>query len=221
MAKKPKKSNVIKVDFRGVETSSSIPEGDYEIEIEEVEVKTSDRSGEDYLAFTFVITDGQYAGKKLYHNCSLQHQALFNLLNLFDAIGMDREDVVEFEPESLLEMTCGCSTTVEMYEGRKKSRIAEFYSLDDEPKEKPAKPEKSSKKSKKVQDDEDDEPEEKPTKKSKKSKKPEFEVGMKVTFTDEDGDDQTGKITDIDGDDVTVKVGKEEWELSMDELTPA
>ena len=54
----------------------------------------------------------------------------------------------------------------------------------------------------------------------KKKAAPEFEVGNKVTFED-DGEEYTGKITAIDGDTVTVKVGKDEWELEVSEITLA
>jgi len=44
-------------------------------------------------------------------------------------------------------------------------------------------------------------------------------VGDLVSFTDDDGDELSGKVTEITGDTASVKVGKEIWELDLSDLT--
>lgn len=208
--RKSDKKNTIKINMEDVESRKALPEGDYLFEIDEVEVKTADNSGADYLAFTMKVADGPNKGSKVWHNCSLQPQALFNLKSVMEACGMEAEGTVEFDPADMIGMTFGGTVAMEKYEGKERPRLVEFFSeeeLDsteepaDEPEEAPAKP--ASKK------------------KAKKKEEPEFEVGDKVTFEDDDGEEVTGKITEIDGDSVTVKVGKDEWELEVSDITKA
>ena len=233
MARKPapskKKTNGIAVDFSDTETQATLPEGDYLLEVDEIEQKTSDNSGADYLSFTFVVAEGEYKGKKVWHNCSLQPQALFNLRGVLEALGYDvPQGVMELDPDDLIGEQCGASVVLETYEGKQKPRIAECFLAselgEDPPAKSTAKPAASSKK-KAPPADEPDEPV-KPAAKKKAVKKvepdpDEFEVGDKVSFTDDEGDTLTGKITEIEGDDATVKVGKDEWEIPLEDLTKA
>jgi hypothetical protein len=197
MARSKKKA--ISVNFDGVESGGSVlPEDDYLVKVDEVELETSDSSGQDYLSFTFEVAEGDHTGKKLYHNCSLQPQALFNLRNVLESLGVDVPDgPMDLDPADLIDLTCSVAVQHEEYQGKTKARIVEFRG---EESQEVAQPQKAS-----------------PTRKKKKTAT--IEVGSTVTFTDDEGEDQVGKVTALDGDDVTVKVGKEEWELGLDELT--
>jgi len=231
-----KKSTAIKVDFEGVESGGGTPppEADYIFEVEEVERKESDSSGKDYLSLTLEIAEGEEKGKKVYHNCSLQPQALFNLRGVLEALGFDVPDgVMELDPADMVGERCGGAVAHETYEGKKKARIVEFFPEEEfeerNPDEEPAKPAKKAdkkaadKKGKKAEPEEEEEkPSKKVTKKKGKKEEPEFEVGDKVKFTDDEGDEKEGEITEIDDDTYTVKTGKgkkaEEWELEADDL---
>jgi transcription antitermination factor NusG len=215
MAKKPTKKKKIVLDFSEVKTRAAIPDGDYQVEVTDVEMKTAS-TGNDMLAVQFNITEGEYEGKTLYRNFVLTPQAMWVIMEFLQAAGWEIDgDEIELDEEDLIGLEVGATTTTEVYEGRPRSQIGSFFSLEEEEEEE-EKPAPKSKKEKAAKTPE-------PTKKEKKSKKPKFAVGDKVTFTDEDGDDQTGKITEIDedGDSVTVKVGKEEWELELSEISPA
>ena len=232
-AKASKKSAAIKVDFEGVESNGGTPttEGDHIIEVEEVERKTSDDSGKDYLSLTLKVAEGDEKGKTLYHNCSLQPQALFNLRGVLEALGFDVPDgVMELDPADMVGERCGVAVAHETYEGKKRARCVEFFPEDEfeerNPDEEPAKPAKGGKVVKKAKPE--PEPEEKPAKVTKKKKpaakeEPEFEVDDKVSFTDDEGNELEGVITEIDDGTFTVKTGKgkkaEEWELEADDLT--
>jgi hypothetical protein len=208
----PAKKKGISVDFTGVESGGRhVPEGDYLLEVAEVETKQGKESGEDYLSFTFEIVEGDAKGTKVYHNCSLQPQALFNLRGLLEALGVDipEKGAMDLDPEELVGMKCGASLQTETYEGKKKSRPVEFF-----PESELVDDEAAGKKDKK-----DEEPAGKTKKKT--VKKPTFEVGDKVKFTDDENEEQSGKVTKIEDDTATVKVGKDEWEISLDELEAA
>lgn len=224
--RKASKKAGISVDFSDTESQASLPEGDFLFEVDEVEQKTSENSGNDYLSITFKVAEGEFKGKKVWHNCSLQPQALFNLRGVLEALGFEvPQGVMELDPADMIGETCGGTVQLEVYEGKKRLRIVEFFSADElgeEAEEEPAKP--AAKAAKKVEPAE--EPAAKPAAKKKAAKKeepeePSIEVGSKVTFTDDEGEELEGKVLSIDGDTATVKVGKEEWEISLDELTLA
>lgn len=224
--RKASKKAGISVDFSDTESQASLPEGDFLFEVDEVEQKTSENSGNDYLSITFKVAEGGFKGKKVWHNCSLQPQALFNLRGVLEALGFEvPQGVMELDPADMIGESCGGTVQLEVYEGKKRPRIVEFFSADElseEAEEEPAKP--AAKAAKKAEPAE--EPAAKPAAKKKAAKKeepeePSVEVGSKVTFTDDEGEELEGKVLSIDDDTATVKVGKEEWEISLDELTLA
>lgn len=122
----------IAVDFSDTESQVTLPEGDYLLEVEDVEQKTSDNSGADYLAITFKVAEGQFKGKKVWHNCSLQPQALFNLRGVLEALGFEvPQGPMELDPADLIGEKCGAAVAHEVYEGKKKARAVEFFSPDE------------------------------------------------------------------------------------------
>lgn len=122
----------IAVDFSDTETQAVLPEGDYLLEVEDVEQKTSDNSGNDYLALTFKVAEGKFKGKKVWHNCSLQPQALFNLRGVLEALGFEvPQGSMELDPADLIGEKCGAAVAHEVYEGKKKARAVEFFSPDE------------------------------------------------------------------------------------------
>lgn len=231
MATKGKKS-VISVDFSNVEASGVPDEGDYILEVDEVETKTSDNSGSDYLAITFKITDGQFKGKKVWHNCSLQPQALFNLRGLLEALGFEvTTGKFEFDPADMIGESCGATLAHETYNGKVKARPVEFFSAEDVEeseeivtKAAPAKAPKAAPaaKTKPAPEPEPEEPEAEAPKSKKKKKAEGFAVDDKVTFTDDEGNDLEGVITAIEDGSYTVVTGSgknaDEWELEESDL---
>lgn len=224
----PKKSTIA-VDFSETETQQTIEEGDYLLTVDEVEQKTSDNSGADYLSICFKVAEGTFKGKKVYHNCSLQPQALFNLRGLLEALGFDvPQGRMDLDPADMIGETCGASIAHETYQGKTKARPVEFFSADqvDDNAAPPAPPPatkvtKPAKATPAPEPEEEPEPEAKPA--SKKKKKAGLSVGDKVKFTDDEGEDQTGTILSIEDGSYTVATGSgkntEEWELEESDLT--
>ena len=131
MAKKSRKKNVLKIDFTNVEPGGKVPEGDYPVRVKEVTLEESS-SGNPYLKWIFEIIDGKHKGKVLYHNTSLQPQALFNLRNTLEALGMEvPQTVVELDLDNLIGLKAAVSVEIEVYQGKEKSRVVEVFPLED------------------------------------------------------------------------------------------
>jgi len=120
-------------DLSNVETSKkALPEGEYLVKVAEVEDKESS-NGNPMLAFTFNVEEGDYKGSKLFHNCSLQPQALFNLKGILLALGYDiPSSDFDLDTTELIGLTCGVDVAHEVYNGKKRARITDFYNPDDE-----------------------------------------------------------------------------------------
>lgn len=89
MAKKRRPSKAVKVDLSGVESSQkAIPEGEYVVSVNDASIESSSK-GNDYIKFEFEVIEGSHKGAKLYHNCSLLPQSLFNLKNVLEALGFE------------------------------------------------------------------------------------------------------------------------------------
>lgn len=303
----------ISVDFSDTTSNAVLPEGEYLLEVEDVEQKTSENSGNDYLAITLKVAEGKHKGQKVWHNCSLQPQALFNLRSVLEALGFTiPQGSMDLDPADMIGEVCGGTIAHETYEGKKKARVIEFFSPDEgsddeedeedevdsddsqeesevtyeevqemekddllelaeehsvkltvkQKKSVPAIREAICKALELEADEEETEEESddvtyedvleaskeelleiaadndiKLTLKQKKSLDlmrdaicdklgleggtAEIDVGAKVTFTDDEGEELEGKVTALTDGVATVKVGKEDWEIEVDELTLA
>src|SRR5690606_23145410 len=122
----------ISVDFSDTTSNAVLPEGEYLLEVEDVEQKTSDNSGNDYLAITLKVAEGKHKGQKVWHNCSLQPQALFNLRSVLEALGFTiPQGSMDLDPADMIGEVCGGTIAHETYEGKKKARVIEFFSPDE------------------------------------------------------------------------------------------
>lgn len=126
MARKKSKGNVT-VDLSGVETSRrAIPEGQYVVSVNDASIETSSKNN-DYIKFEFEVIEGPHKGAKLYHNCSLQPQALFNLKGVLEALGFTiPTKAFDLDLSELLGLECEVEVGHETYEGKKRARILEF-----------------------------------------------------------------------------------------------
>lgn len=132
MAKKRRSSKAVKVDLSGVESSQkAIPEGEYVVSVNDASIESSSK-GNDYIKFEFEVIEGSHKGAKLYHNCSLLPQALFNLKNVLEALGFEiPTKAFDLDLSDLLGLECEVEVGHETYEGKKKARILEFINPED------------------------------------------------------------------------------------------
>lgn len=126
--KKSKKSNGIKIDFTGVEARAAAhPEGRFAFAVEDVEVKTSENSGNDYLQWVLKSSKG-----KVYYITSLASHALWNLKSVLEAAGQNVPDgELEIDIDELKELEFGGEVVHEKYEGKTKGVIAEVFPVDE------------------------------------------------------------------------------------------
>ena len=169
MAKKKSKKAGLKVDFTGVEARTLLDEGEYLVTVAEIEQKESE-SGNDYLSWTFEVTEEGYSGK-LYHNTSLQPQSLWSLRNLLETLQVEVPDgPMEIDFDELVGLEVIAVVEHEKYEGKMRARITDFLKAvdaeeedaeedDDEEEEEEAPPPKKGKKGKKAPGPEEDEEE--------------------------------------------------------------
>lgn len=132
MARKSKKSTGISINLSEVSTGSkTLPEGRYQVKVAEVEVKQS-QSGNDFVAFTFEVVEGKNKKAKVFHNCSLQPQALFNLKTVLEALQYEiPSGEFELELEELVDLECIVEIEHETFEGKKKARAIDFDTVGD------------------------------------------------------------------------------------------
>lgn len=125
----------VSIDLSGVEVGSrkALPEGKYPVTVDSVEIKESSNSGANYMAFTFEVEDGDHKGAKLFHNCSLQPQALFNLKAILLALGFEIPNkAFDLDTSALVGLSCVVEVAHEVYEGKKKARIVDFINPEDD-----------------------------------------------------------------------------------------
>lgn len=169
-----------------------------DIEDGEIEVDLDDLEGE---SVGVDIENEKYQGK--------DKPRIVNFIGVDDVDGGEEEAEEEEEEEKPAP------------KGKAKGKAKEEEPEEEEEEEEKPAPKGKGKKKPEPEPEEEEEEEEKPApKKKKKAAEPSFEVGQKVTFED-DGDTHTGKITAIEDETVTVKVGKDEWELDVSEITAA
>jgi hypothetical protein len=135
--KRTKKSGATRegvvVDFTGVEVGQRgvrLPEGDYDVAVADVEEREA-RDGGDYLNFKLKITSkGKGKGKTLFHICSLQPQALFNLRATLIALGMEvPQKRLRIKTAALIGKKMTVTLADDEYEGRIRSRVVDTRPL--------------------------------------------------------------------------------------------
>lgn len=126
-SRKGRSSSSVNVDLSGVEASrKAIPEGTYEVVVNEASQKSS-RDGNPMISFEFEVTGGAHKGAKLYENCSLQPQALFKLKSVLLALGMDIPNkAFDLNLRDLIGLTCEVEVGHEVYGGKKRARILQY-----------------------------------------------------------------------------------------------
>jgi hypothetical protein len=126
-----KKATTIKVNFKGVESRQTPPEGDYKLEVTEASAGKSN-SGNDQIEFVLEVAEGKYKGTKVYFYCPLLENSLWKLHAFLTALGEEvPEDEVDIDPSDLIGKEVVGVLTHETYQGKKKAKMTDFASVDD------------------------------------------------------------------------------------------
>lgn len=124
-----RRNRTIEIDMTGVGVGGRLcPEGIHKVQVEDVTPEVSASSEKPYLAWKFRTTNGSY---RLYHNTSLQPQALFNLKQVLIALGVEvPNSVMKLNLDEVVGRECYVEVEHEMYEGKKRARIIDFLAKD-------------------------------------------------------------------------------------------
>ena len=128
----PKKSKGLRVNFTGVETRVLLPEGLYHSVVDNVEVEEGNAAP--YLKWTFKTKDedSKLDGKPLYYNTSLAPQALWNLRNLLETLGVETPDSeVDLVPSEWHGLELMLKVQHEEWEGKTRAKVTDFQPLEE------------------------------------------------------------------------------------------
>lgn len=151
-----KKSNVVTVNMKGVETRVTPDADQYLATVEEVTQEEGPKAN--YFKWKFRVIEGQDTGDEfkdaaLYTNTSLSENALFNLKGLLEALGEEvPDDDMELDLESFADKELGLVVENETFEGRRRAVVVDFFVADEFESS-------SSKKSNKKKDEKEDDDE--------------------------------------------------------------
>jgi hypothetical protein len=164
-----KASGSVKVNFKGVESRKTPPEGDYIVEVLEAKSGKSG-NGNEQIEFTLEVAKGEYKGVKLWFYCPLQENSLWKLHAFLTALGEEvPEEEMDIDLSELVGKQCVGVLTHETYQGKKRAKMTDFDTLENYSGDKDEDG-KKSKKDKKNKKDKDAGKDEKDSKKSKKDK---------------------------------------------------
>ncbi len=113
-----------RVNFSAVEEFTPIPSGVYKLVVTDFEEREGPSAP--YIAFTFEIDEGEYAGRKLWDNISMSPKAAFKVKEFCVAMGENSDNLVgefDFDPEAYLGAQCRGLVVQETYEGKIVNRI--------------------------------------------------------------------------------------------------
>lgn len=226
MVARKKKSGGVKVNFKGVESRRTPPEGDYLVEVLEANSTKSGNNNEQ-IEFILEVADGEYKGVKLWFYCPLQENSLWKLHAFLTALGEEVPDEeMDIDLGELVGKQCVGVLTHETYQGKKRAKMTDFDTLENY---KGGDDEKKSKKKDKSKDKDDagkkdkskdkkkskDEPEEKSKKKDKGKSKDDAKADKKGG---KDKDKKKAKkvsksdVEDMDEDELQKLIDKHDLE---------
>lgn len=125
------KKKRIKVDFTGVETRTLLPEGQYHAKVHEISQEDGDKAP--YLKWVFaVVSDDKTNGAKLFYNTSLAPQALWNLRNLLETLGVETpSSEMELDTDEYIGLELMLRVEHETWEGKDRAKVTDFTPLEE------------------------------------------------------------------------------------------
>jgi len=117
------------IDLSSVDSLEALPDGRYSVIVSEVEERISDTSQQPYLAWTFEVVAGEYKGRKLWNNTSLQPHALWKLKETFEALGMDTTKKITFVEKNLCGLRCDVILGQREWEGQTRNEVKQVLPL--------------------------------------------------------------------------------------------
>lgn len=81
-----------KIDFEEVESFAALPQGEYNVVVEEVEMRESQSSEYPYLNWKLKVTEGEYIGRFVWMMTSTSPKALWRLKETLDNLEVPLDD---------------------------------------------------------------------------------------------------------------------------------
>lgn len=127
-----KKKKGLKVDFSGTEVRLLIPEDTYPAKV--LKITQEEGNEHDYLKWVFEIKSDQkgVGGQKVYTNTSLAPQALWNLRNLLETLGVETPDSeFDLNLDEYVGMELMLRVEHEDFEGKMRARVSDYMPLEE------------------------------------------------------------------------------------------
>ena len=107
-----------KIDFDKHEEPSDyspIPEGEYLVEVEKVEERSTN-AGDEMWSLTFAVVEGEYAGRKVWDNMVFSEAAMGRVKLICSRMGLSVKGEVDLKPSMLMGRRVIVDTYHEEYE---------------------------------------------------------------------------------------------------------
>ena len=118
----------VHVNLNEVKGIEAVPEGIYSIRVDKVESKNSKSSGKPMIAIETSVTDGEFMGRMLFINLSLDEKALWKVKDFYTACGVGWADD-GFETDDLIGAELKAQVETELYENKMTNRVTDFFKL--------------------------------------------------------------------------------------------
>jgi len=130
-------SKKLTVDFTNVESREVLPEGEYIVVVDDIEVREGQK--DKYLNWTLKVSTGQFEGRKLFNSTSLSPQSLWVLRNTLDALGVKTASAkFQLDLDSYIGLSMGVRVEHKVFEGKKRAKIVDVFPLEEASEEEPA-----------------------------------------------------------------------------------
>jgi len=130
--KSAKAKGTVSINFKGVESRRTPPEGDYVATVLETENTTSAAAGNAQIKWTLEISRGEYKGTKVWFYTPLAENSLWKLHAWLTAMGEEvPEDEVDIDLDDLVGKELVVVLTHDTYQGKKQAKITDFQSMSD------------------------------------------------------------------------------------------
>ena len=107
---------MMNLDFSSIPSREPLPEGTYPVSVAKVEQKLSKKNNP-VLKVEFNIKDEEYKGRKIWANYTLIPTAMWKVQELFKALGLEADAILEIDTDDLVGLTCQLKIAQREFEG--------------------------------------------------------------------------------------------------------
>ena len=120
----------INVDFTSVESRELLPEGEYAVEVVDIEQKEGNKGP--YLNWELKVVLGQFKGRKIWNVTSLAAQSLWVLRNTLTALGVATpQGKFVLNPDVLKGLKMGIKLTHKVFDGKTRAKVEDVFPLNE------------------------------------------------------------------------------------------